>query len=194
MRRLLTLSLVLASTTCFAQRDFDTGPYVGFGFGQLDFEALTVGFNFEDTGINQRVYGGIRFSDTFAFEASYAMTNDLKWSGSGTQLPYGRYTAQITGDHDILSVRFLAYATKVFFGIGYFDSNFDTRTRGTFPDFVLNPEFDRLTADSDNGLTYLFGGEWPIDSWAIRGEVEWIDTEASVSAWNIGVGAHYKWK
>jgi len=194
MRRLLALALVLCSSTGYAQSDFQTGPYVGFGLGQLDYESLTVGFQFEDTSIYQRVYGGTRFSETFAFEISYAMTDDLNWAGTGEQNPYGRYSTRIDGEHDIFSARFLAYAGKVFFGAGVFKSNFDTRTYGTFPDLISNPDFDILTADSDSGLTYLFGGEWPFDAWSLRLEFEYVDTEASVNAWNMGVGGHYKWK
>jgi hypothetical protein len=33
-----------------------------------------------------------------------------------------------------------------------------------------------------------------MNDWAIRAEFEWIDTENNAEGWNVGVGAHYKWK
>jgi hypothetical protein len=191
MRRLLALTLVLASSTGFAQSEFQTGPYVGVGLGKVHYESRVFSvLTFEDDSIGPRVYGGFRFSETFAFEGFYSQAKDMTWVRSGNAPLVGPYTANLSGDFDIVELRVLAYAGRVLFGIGYFDSNFTVRGNvttglGTSPG---------ARSDDDNGLTYLFGGEWPLNDWAIRAEFEYIDTEARVDAWQFGAGAHFKFR
>lgn len=192
MRRLLALTILLASSSAIGQSDFQTGAYVGVGLKHSSFEAKNYPpLVFDDSGAGPHIYGGFRFSDTFAFEAAHTRLTSLSMTDSGFTNLLGNYSATVTGDFDVTSVRLLAYTGRVMFGLGYFDAGITQHLTGVSQSFG---SFSADLSDSDNGLTYLFGGEWPVKDWAIRAEFEWIHTQNVYEAWNFGVGAHYKWK
>lgn len=193
MRRLLALTVLLGSSSAFGQSDFQTGAYVGVGFKQLEYKAknYTPEISFSESSSGPHLYGGIRFSETLAFEAAHTEVGTMQGSSSGTANLLGDYSATVTGDIDVTSVRILAYTGRVMFGLGYFDAGIKLNLEGTSQAFG---DFSESISDSDNGLTYLFGGEWPVNDWGVRLEVEYTDLASPYSSWNIGIGGHYKWK
>jgi hypothetical protein len=76
MRSFFHLLLFLAGTSVFAQDE--PGAYLGCGLGQFDYEEYAVGVTLDDTALAYKVYGGYRFDETWALEAAYGQTDDLK--------------------------------------------------------------------------------------------------------------------
>lgn len=168
MKSMMALTLMLFGTSVLAQ---DEGAYVGFGLGWFDYEESDFGFVFSDSAPAARVYGGYRFTETWAFEASYSSTADIK------DAPFG---FPVSANYDILEVRGLAHLGAFLVGLGYWDAD------------ISASAFGLSVSDSDSGASAIFGGEWAKNSWSFRIEYELFDTESSVDAAVLGFGAHYR--
>lgn len=189
-RLLCLLGLFIVGTQGHAQ---DSYGYLGGGIGNLDYEesasAFTLSLNFSDSAPAYKVYGGYRFSESLAVEASYAVTGDLEDSIPdifGFGAPLG-----ISLDFDVLTVRALGYiplaSFSLFGGIGYFDAD-PSDISITIPGVG---SFN-VPAESDDGATANLGLEWALDAASIRVEFEFFDTESGVDVWALGVGAHWR--
>jgi hypothetical protein len=178
--------LALASASAVAQDN--TGAYVGFGLGQLDYEEDAFGITLEDTTLFYKVYGGYRFDETWAFEAYYGQTDDLEWTDSGFDPSLGDYSARLAGDYDVLELRGLAHFDWFLVGLGYWDADLSASLSGTSD---LTGPFSESTSDSDSGASLIVGGEWDVGGMAIRAEFEYFDTESTVDAYTIGVGLQF---
>lgn len=184
MRLFTLLLLTLFSVGALAQ---EQGAYVGFGLGQLDYEETDFGLTFDDTTLAYKVYGGYRFTETWAVEASYGQTDDLEWSDFGS-IP-GVISATLSGDYEFIEIRALAHINAFIVGIGYWDSDLNATLSGTlsFPG-----PFSYSASDSDSGVSAILGGEWDLDQWSIRGEIEVFDTESNVDTYAVGIGLHFR--
>lgn len=184
MRLFTLLLLTLFSVGALAQ---EQGAYVGFGLGQLDYEETDFGLTFDDTTLAYKVYGGYRFTETWAVEASYGQTDDLEWSDFGS-IP-GVISATLSGDYEFIEIRALAHINAFIVGIGYWDSDLNATLSGTlsFPG-----PFSYSASDSDSGVSAILGGEWDLDQWSIRGEIEVFDTESNVDTYTVGIGLHFR--
>lgn len=185
MRPIIALLIVFLAASGQAQTE--TGPYIGFGLGQLDYKESDFGLTFDDSAIAYRVYGGYRFTETWAVEASYGQTDDLKWSDFGS-IP-GVISANFSGDYDLVEIRALAHIKVFIVGIGYWDADLNATLSGelSFPG-----PFSYSASDSDSGVSAIIGGEWDFDRWSIRGEIETFDTESNVDVYAVGVGFHFR--
>jgi hypothetical protein len=178
---------LIASFSTGAWAQTETGPYVGFGLGQLDYEESDFGLTFDDTALAYKVYGGYRFTETWAVEAYYGQTADLEWSDSGS-IP-GVIFARLSGDYETIEIRALAYFNAFVVGIGYWDADLKATLSGTLS---FSGPFSYSASDSDSGASAILGGEWDIDQWSIRGEIEVFDTDSNVDAYTVGVGLHFR--
>lgn len=175
MRVISAVLLVLLSNSVIAQDE--TGPYFGFGVGLFDYEEEAPGaapgfsIKFSDSAASYKLYGGYRFSETWAFEGAYGSTSDLSDTVFG--IP-------ISADYDVLEVRGIAHLGTFLAGFGYFDAD------------VSASAFGESVSDSDSGATVIIGGEWARNDWRFRVEYEIFDTESSVDAFVIGFGAHFR--
>jgi hypothetical protein len=186
MRALFISLLAFASASAIAQDD--SGAYVGFGIGQLDYEEEDFGLTLEDTTLFYKVYGGYRFDETWAFEAYYGQTDDLEWTESGFDPGIGDYSVRLAGDYDLREVRGLAHLDWFLIGLGYWDADLSASLSGTSD---LTGPFSISESDSDSGASIIVGGEWDLDTLAIRAELEYFDTESTVDAYTIGVGIQF---
>ena len=142
-----------------------TGPYLGGAVGQFDFHA---------TALSYKVYGGFRFDDTWAIEASYGQTYEL--TGSAT---LGTQNTTVRAEYDFLAVRGLVHVKAFFGGIGYWQATVD--------DTPFSPHWK-----SDSGVSIVLGGQWDLDRIGIRVEAEAYDMDSADAGYNYAVGAHYR--
>lgn len=185
MRSFVVLLIALFGASALAQTE--TGPYIGLGLGQLDYEESDFGLTFDDTTLAYKVYGGYRFTETWALEAAYGKTDDLEWSDFGS-IP-GVISANLSGDYDFIEIRALAHLSAFIVGIGYWDADLNATLSGTL---TFPGPFSYSASDSDSGASAILGGQWDLDKWSIRGEFEVFDTESNVDAYTVGVGLHYR--
>jgi len=190
------MRIVVAIATCMlcgsaALAQDVTGPYVGFGIGQFDYQEDVFEYQFDDTTSQYKVYGGYRLNDTLAFEASFGETGDLEWSESGDLFPSGSYNVSLSSDFEFFEVRVLAHVGKFLAGYGYWDADFTGRIRGTSS---LTGDFDISGSESDSGSALILGGQWDLAKVGLRAEFEYYDTDASVDVYSIGVGVHFRFR
>lgn len=186
MRKLLIVPLMWCASVSAQEV---AGAYVGFGLGQLDYEERDFGITLEDTTLAYKVYGGYRFNEVWSFEASYGVTDDLKWSESGFIPGVGNVSLTLQGDYEILEVRGLAHLKAFLVGVGYWDADLSANLSGTAPG--IGP-FSISTSDSDSGASMILGGQWALDRWGIRAEYELFDTESTVDAFTLGLSVHHR--
>jgi hypothetical protein len=186
MRVLTAISMLMVCTVGLAQEE--SGPYIAFGIGQLDYEEDAFGLTLDDTTLSYKIYGGYRFDETWAFEAYYGQTDDLEWTDAGNLPGLGTYSARLAGDYDIVSLRGLAHFGWFVVGIGYWDADLSASLTGT-SDFT--GPFAESASGSDSGASLIAGGEWDLGGWAIRAEFEYFDTESTVDAYNLGIGVQF---
>jgi len=188
MRTLLFSALAILSSSAWAQEG-RPGSYLGLSLGQLDYEEEAFGTTLEDTALAYKLYGGYRFGDTWAVEASYGQTSSLKWSESGTLPGFGSTTATLSGDYDVLEVRGLAHLGVFLVGLGYWDADLKATLSVTS---TLTGPMSVSASDSDSGASLILGGQWSFDTWSLRAEYEYFDTESTVDAYTLGVGVHFR--
>lgn len=188
LRKWIIAAMLLAGNAAWAQDD-DAGGYFGVGLGQLDYEEESFGLTLEDTTLAYKLYGGYRFDDTWAFEASYGQTSDLKWSDSGFVPGLGDASVTLSGDYEVLEIRGVAHLRAFMIGLGLWDADLNASLSGTT---TSTGPFAASASDSDSGLSVILGGEWKMDTWNLRAEYEFFDTESTVDAYTLSLGLHFR--
>jgi hypothetical protein len=185
IRKTMICCLALWSAGAWGQE-----AYVGGGLGQFDFQEEGDGsLALDDTALFYKVYGGYRFNDTWAVEGSYGITDELSESTTEILPPFGTLNATVSAEYDFLEARGLAHIKAFFAGIGYWeadlDATLDINTAITGPVSVE-------VSDSDSGALIVFGGQWDLERVGIRVEAVAYDMDNVDSAYNVGVGVHYR--
>jgi hypothetical protein len=194
MRRFPALLLALACAPAFAQEV--RGPYIGFGIDQIDYSAPLYRVELDDTAMSQKLVAGFRFSETLAFEAYYAESDEFVANESGWVQPWTSpigpigfdTTATIVGTFDSFEVRALTHQGAWVLGVGYFsaDAKFDLSGTSGFGPFAGGWE------NSDSGFSIIIGGQWDIGDFGIRAEYSYYDLEADADGSSLGVGMQYR--
>lgn len=205
MRRFIALTAVLAFGSAQAQEGL--GGYVGLGIDNLDYEDnMLLWFDVGDKVMSTKLVAGYRFNDTLAIEGTYSNSDDFSRNMSGFvpafrdtatsgQVFAGNYNATFTGNYDVFSVRALAHAKYMVFGISFFKSDFKGTLSGVtdgadMPD-IWAGNFSGSVSDGDNGYSIIIGAQWDIGNWAVRPEYEYFDVSSPSDASQFGVQFHY---
>src|SRR5690606_33027038 len=157
------------------------GPYVGFGYGSLDYEESTdiPGVSISDTTDVFKIFGGLQITNHLAVEASWAVTNDIEESFVQTVPMLGDVTIDASADFEIKTVRLLGTLPLtiigLYAGIGYYDADTDVSVRATTTSGPLDEVSD---SGSDDGAMVVAGIEIDLPAIEIRGELEWYDARS----------------
>jgi hypothetical protein len=172
------------------------GPYIGFGFDQIDYSATIYRIDMDDAAMSKKLVAGFRFKDTLAFEAHMAESDEFVTNVAGPVVPFtspigpigGYTTARFAGSFDSVEIRALTHQGAWVLGIGYFsaDAEFDLSGTSDFGAFAGRSE------SSDSGFSLIIGGQWDIGDWGIRAEYSYFDLEAEADAFALGVGMQYR--
>jgi opacity protein-like surface antigen len=184
MRALLIAVSVGLCGTSLAQEVMPSG-YVGVGVGTFDYDQnIDNVLDFSNSASAYKLYGGYRFNDTWAFEASYGEPDTVNESVS---IPPA---AGVIGlDIEVLAVRAIAHFDYFLVGAGYFDADALIFIDYTDPTGSYHLE----DSASEDGLTAVLGLQWDFSSVSLRVEYEWFDIE-DADASELGVGVHYRFK
>jgi opacity protein-like surface antigen len=188
MRALILILSICFATTALSQEIMPSG-YIGVGIGSFDYEEDVEGLaEFGDSGDTLKLYGGYRFSDTFALEASYEEPDTIQESLSDffEAIPVA---GTIGLDTEILTLRAIGHFGPFIAGAGYFDADATifanlTSTLGSF---------SVEESAGESGLTAALGLQWDFSSLSLRVLYEWFDID-DADASEIGVGLHYRFK
>lgn len=178
--------LALWSTEVLAQDK--VGLYLGGTVGQFDFQEEGDGaFADDDLASSYKIYGGYRFTDTWAVEGSYLQTDELTRSAAATFPPFATLSGTVPADHNFLGARGVAHVKAFFAGIGYWKADWDAT-------LCCNPLPPRSipVSDTDTGVSIVLGGQWDLERVGIRVELEAYDMDDTESVYNYGVGVHYR--
>ena len=187
IKKALFSAALLWSMSASAQ--LDSGYYLGASLGKLDYGDNAFGRSISDSTNFNRIYGGFRFDDIWALEANYGQSGLLEWRESAFLPGTGTYSADVAANWDIFQVRGIAHLKKFYGGVAYWRANID------FDVLLTDPVSGRSifsTSDDDTGYSFIVGGEWELDEWAIRGEYEYFDTDSGVDISILSFGAHLK--
>ncbi len=114
----------------------DSGYYLGVGIGQLDYQDDGFGLDIDESTNASKLYGGFRFDDTWALEASYGEFGDIDWSLSAFDPNVGTLSVDLTAGWSLLEVRGIAHIRAFYVGAGYWDADIDFDFTLTEPGMV----------------------------------------------------------
>jgi opacity protein-like surface antigen len=184
MRALLIVVSVGLCGASLAQEVMPSG-YVGVGIGTFDYDQnIDDLFDFSNSSDSYKIYGGYRFDDTWAFEASYGEPDTVTQAVS---IPPAAGTIGL--DIEVLTLRGIAHFNYFFVGAGYFDADALIFLDYTDP----SGSFHLEDSASEDGLTAVLGLQWDFSSVSLRIEYEWFDVD-DADASELGVGVHYRFK
>lgn len=173
MRNIRSLVLVLAlfaTTSAMAE-----GFYAGAGFGLTKIEDSDQGISFEDTPLGFRLLAGYDFNENFGIEGSYINSGKAEddIQGENVEVELSAFTVAIVG---LLP---LSDSAQLFGKLGFYSGEQEVT--------VFGATFD----EDEDGMTVGAGIRFKTnDSFAIRGEFEWYDTDLD-TLWSVGVGFQY---
>jgi hypothetical protein len=193
MRRLLACLLVSIATNAHAQENM----YVGFGYGQFDYEE-----NFVDPLLGQvsdsvpsyKLFGGFEFNEHVAVEISYGKDDSIIKSAPAFSLDCGSGTYQLDLEFTKTALRAVGQlplgSIVLQAGAGYFSADGDIDQF-----FVGGPcNFADESSLSDDGMMAQLGVEWRFGRfgarYALRLEYEWWDM-SDVDASTVGLAFSY---
>lgn len=180
--------LALWSTGALAQDK--SGAYLGCGLGQFDFQEEGDGsLGIDDSALSYRIYGGYRFNGTFAVEGAFGKTDEMSESAQFSVVTIGTVTGTVRAEYDFTEARGLAHVKAFFAGIGYWEADLSATISVSS---VLTGPISAPVSDSDSGALIVLGGQWDLDRVGIRVELEAYDMDNVESAYNFGLGVHYR--
>src|SRR5690606_2104972 len=118
---------LLLAPAAYAQ--FDSGPYVGLGYGvfQMEDDGEVTGINFSDTAASYRFFFGYNVHETLAVELGIAKSAGFREALVGVSPDFGPVELDLDADYDVKTVRVLAMApfsgVDMFGGIGFYDGD-----------------------------------------------------------------------
>lgn len=204
MRRLFALVAVLACAPALAQET--PGPYVGLGYGQIEFkDSLLIWFDISETDTTPSLIAGYRFSDKLAFEAKYAETAEFRGHLSAKGVPTfldhrggisgGDIEADVTGDFDVVELSVLAHAGShlvLGFALAFTDYTAEIAGIGDYdPETPGMDPFNGGIENSDNSFAIIIGAQFDFGKWGIRPEYEYYDLSSPATASSLSVQFHY---
>ena len=175
MRRASVLFVLAIALFAFPVAAADNGFYIGGSVGQAEIATGDLDADIEIDGSDfgsYKVFSGFRFLTFGGVELSYADFGEISGDEADT-------TAEVDG-LGLVGVLYIP------FGIG------DVFAKGGVMDW--NADLNTLTdVRSLDGTDPLYGAglQFRIKSWAIRGEVEYIDVESADSVYMYSVGASW---
>ncbi len=152
MRPVLIVAVGLWAASGMTQ-EVEPGGYIGIGLGKWDYEEAIPGFgNFSDSAAYTKLYGGYRFNENWAFEASWETTDTVEQFAT-----IGLFPTRMGLEFEPISLRgvgFLPFSWgSLFAGLGYFDGDADLFIEVDMGFTVTRTD----TSASEDGLTFLGG-------------------------------------
>jgi len=186
MRTVLIVAVGLWAASGMTQ-EVEPGGYIGIGLGKWNYDEAILGFgNFSDSATYTKLYGGYRFNEDWAFEASWETTDTVEQNAT-----IGIFPTRVGLEFEPISLRavaFLPYSWGSFFaGFGYFDGDLEGFSEVDQGATVTRLEF----SNSTNGATFLWGVQLDFSSLSLRLEYEWWDIDGADSD-QLGVGLHWR--
>ena len=183
----LLLCIGLSAPASAQQR----GGYVGFAAGSFQFEDRddALGISVSDSALSYGVFGGYRFSNSFAVEGSLGGTTDFNdiFDELFQALPFiGGFIESVHAEYHIQTVRALGIAqvkkVGLFGGLGYHhaDGDASVTVRGTGAVIDLDA--------SDRGTTAVAGIQIDGNNLSYRLQHEWFDAEDRLDLSNTSFG------
>ena len=148
--------------------------YIGASAGIMNIEDDSAGTGFSDRPISYKVFGGYEVNEHIALELAYFSTlNDASDDIFGIPVDISL---------DGFTVRFMGMIPtsdnfSIIGSVGYWDGEAEASLLGV-----------SATAGED-GFTLGVGGKYRMESWSIRGEFEWLDSDDPI--WTFLVGAQF---
>ena len=167
---IFALALLTSTTNAMAE-----GFYAGAGIGLTQIKDEDQGISFEDNPLGWRLLAGYDFSDNFGIEGSYINSGEAEDDvlGVNVKAELSAFTLSIVG---LLPV---GESAHLFGKVGFFSGEQEVTVLG----FTLD--------EDEDGATVGAGIRWNTsDTFAVRGEFDWYDTDLD-TLWSIGVGFQY---
>jgi hypothetical protein len=167
------------------------GGYVGFSGGGFRFEDRddALGISVSDSALSYGLFGGYRFSNSFAVEGSLGRTTDFNdiFDEFFQQLPFiGGFVTSTHAEYRIETVRALGIAQikrfGFFGGLGYHHSDADASLTLGGTGTVID-----LDA-SDRGTTAVAGVQLDGNTFSYRFQHEWFDAQDRLDLSNTAFG------
>jgi len=152
--------------------------YVGADVVTTNIEASEQGLSFHDRPIGLRLHGGYEFTEIFALEGSYVESGEAEDTVTVGGVDE-RWEAELSGY--VLSFVFQTAMTtpNLFTKLGYYNGEVEsTGPRGSFEN------------DEDGFAAGLGFRHEILRNIAIRGEVDWLESELD-NVWSAGVGVEF---
>ena len=167
---ILPVLFFFAATTAMAE-----GFYGGAGIGLTQIEDEDQGISFKDNPMGWRLLAGYDVNDNFGIEGSYINSGTAEDTvlGENVEAELSAFTLSIVG---LLPV---SDSAKLFARIGFYSGEQEVTVQGV--------TFD----DDEDGAVVAAGVRFNTsDVFAIRGELEWYDTDLD-TLWSAGIGFQY---
>ncbi|HEX7236170.1 MAG TPA: porin family protein [Gammaproteobacteria bacterium] len=174
---LVAILCIGLSAPAYAQQ---RGGYVGLSAGSYRVEDDEPGASVSDSALSYGVFGGYRFSNSFALEGGLGKTTDFE-----NILDNLLFLTSESVVYDFRTVRALGILQRdkleLFAGLGYHDSD----AKGELnilggPDIVLD--------ESDSGMTAAVGLQFDGNQFSYRFQYEWFDASERLDLANFAFG------
>ena len=151
------------------------GFYAGAGLGIVKIEDSDQGESFDDSPMGWRIHGGYDFNENFAIEGSYIQTGDAEDEilAENVEVQLSAFTFSVLG---LLPISDQA---QVFGKLGFYTGEQEVTVQG----ITLDEDDDGLALGA--GVRVMMS-----DSFALRGDFDWFDTDID-TVWSLGVGFNY---
>lgn len=176
--------LALLGCAAGAEAQEPHGAYAGASLGYFSYEegGENLGAPISDGAGAYRIVGGYQFNSVYALEAGWGRSGRFSESFSAFDPSVGELSLELSGEYEISTLRFIAFAPLsnfgMFGGAGYYDTTLDASSRFESP-VELDVQSGEIT---DDGLTAVGGFQFELDRFALRGEYEWFDADSGVEA------------
>lgn len=188
MRHAATL-LAFLGVAATADAQEIRGIYAGLSVGYFGYEegGENLGVRISENTSAYRALVGYQFNSVYGIELAAGRTGTFTERFSGVSPTVGEVSLEISGEYEVSTLRFVAFAPfsslGMFGGAGYYDATLDASARFTSTGEVTTS----FAEDTDDGLTVFGGVQFEFDRIAVRGEYEWFDTDDGVDAQSINV-------
>lgn len=188
-RVFFTLAIFLLSSSHAVADRF----YAGGNVAVSNFEDSALGLTFQDRPVGLRLNAGYEFSGMFALEGSYVDTGKADDTFEDVSGNVVSADAKLTGYVLSLVIRNEDLSPHLFTKLGYYNGELEGSGPGIF-DGEFDGSLPRILIDDDeDGFAASVGFRHGLatEHIAIRGEIEWIESDVLDNLWSIGIGVEF---